>query len=57
MRESAVMISSTMAEVDNGGNLGGVSRLLGRAVLDQFYADQEPLAAHVAEDLVAHQAA
>jgi hypothetical protein len=28
-----------------------------RAVLDQFYGDQQPLAAHVADDLVAHQAA
>jgi hypothetical protein len=45
------------AEVDNGGNLGGVSRLLGRTVLDQFYADQQPLAAHVADDLMAHRAA
>jgi hypothetical protein len=29
----------------------------GRAVLDQFYADQQPLAAHVTDHLLAHHAA
>jgi len=45
------------AKIDDAGHLRRGDRLLRGAILDQLHTDQQPLAANIADDLVAHQTA